>query len=73
MDIRNWKELESLKLENENWIVEVRTKEESGYIRSKTDRTNKVYLSTHLFYKGSSEEYTKRFKERGFNVNIIGY
>lgn len=66
--INGWKDL--IGLESENYQLEVDLNGGCGWLRSKIDSDDDIYLSTHTFYGRDYKEYTLILQECGFDVQL---
>lgn len=75
--IKKWKDLDGL--ENDEYKINVRDNGDRGaYIRHKTNRRDKLYLSTHFFYKSINNPNDRSMEtlirdKFGFNLEVVRY
>ena len=72
--IKDWKELKEEK--SPTHVLEIEEDKGCGWIEIKYTDGNykdKHYLSTHTFYSGTNEYYTKKLQESGFNVILANW
>ena len=72
--VSTWLELS--KIENENYMIEVDLESYGGYVRSKSNKRDRLYLTTHFFYKNKNNLNDRSMetllRDRfGFNLEII--
>lgn len=53
--------------------LEINVLKKSGYIVSKTDAEERIYLATHSFYEKNLERTTALLQEKGFSVVLSSY
>lgn len=68
MLVRNWEELKGCK--SETHYLKIDLEFGCGWIKSKTDSDDRMYLSTHTFYGSCYKGSTILLKEKGFDVEI---
>lgn len=67
--VKDWEELASLNLENENFKVEIEDNSH-GWIISKKENIYEQYLSTHTFYGSKYKISSLEFQLRGLMIEI---
>lgn len=66
--IKSWSELSQC--QSDTHYLEIDVEMESGWIRSKTDSDDEVYLSTHTFYGSNYLGSSKILQSKGFYVQL---
>ena len=65
--IKNWKELSECK--SDTHYLEINIDNCNGWIYEKDNKDDcGLYLSTHTFYSGFNESYSKELQKRGFDI-----
>jgi len=66
--IQSWDELS--KCQSDTHYLEIDVEMESGWVRSKTDSDDEMYLSTHTFYGSNYQSSSELLPSKGFNVQL---
>lgn len=66
--IQTWEELS--RCESDTHYLKIDLDMGCGWVKSKTDSEDRLYLSTHSFYGSSYKGTTQILRNRGFDVEI---
>ncbi|KOP29496.1 hypothetical protein ADM98_11535 [Exiguobacterium sp. BMC-KP] len=66
--VKSWEELNQCK--SDTHYLKIDLDMGCGWVKSKTDAEDRLYLSTHSFYGSCHEGTTQILQERGFAVEI---
>lgn len=69
--IKNWEDLKEI--ESETHTLEVNLNSGTGWLKSKTDKGDRHYMSTHTFYGDMYKHSTRTLQECGFNVQLANW
>lgn len=66
--IKSWEELSHCK--SDTHYLKIDLEMGRGWVKSKTDSEDRVYLSTHSFYGSCYKDTTQILNERGFDIKV---